>query len=205
MNKKQLLLVAAVAALVGGQAMAQETPWLVRLRAVQLGMANSWSPTADGTAAGITALGANDKSIGEVDVTYFLTPNWAAELILTMPQRQLVTLNGTTALGSFNHLPPTLSLQYHFTDLPGFKPYVGLGVNYTKITAVDLTGGLQLDKSSTGASAQLGVDFPLDKKWSLNVDIKKVYIKTDVYDGASNLGTLKLDPTLFGVGIGYRF
>jgi outer membrane protein len=35
--------------------------------------------------------------------------------------------------------------------------------------------------------------------------VKKVYIKTDVYDGATNKGTLKLDPVLVGVGVGYRF
>ncbi len=202
MNKKAVWMAAAVAALVGGQAMAQDTPWLVRLRTVQLSMANERDSALEGVAPG-TAV--NDKVIGELDVSYFFNKNWAAELILTVPQRQLVKTNDG-ALGSFNHLPPTLSLQYHFTDLQGFKPYVGLGVNYTKISSVNLDGGLALDKSSTGASMQVGVDFPLDKKWSLNVDVKKVYIKTDVYgaDGVS-VGTLKLDPTLFGVGIGYRF
>jgi outer membrane protein len=52
----------------------------------------------------------------------------------------------------------------------------------------------------------VGVDFPLDKKWFLNVDLKKVYIRTDVVTAAGvNAGTLKLDPTFFGVGLGYRF
>jgi outer membrane protein len=204
MNKKSMWMAAAVAALVGGQAMAQDTPWLVRLRTLQLSMANERDATLEGNAPGAAV---NDKVIGELDVSYFFNKNWAAELILTVPQRQLVKTNAG-ALGSFNHLPPTLSLQYHFTDLQGFKPYVGLGVNYTKISSVNLDGGLALDKSSTGASMQVGVDFPLDKKWSLNVDIKKAYIKTDVYGDATranSLGTLKLDPTLFGVGIGYRF
>lgn len=201
MKKKHVLIAAAVAALMAGQVMAQESPWLVRLRAVQLGMTNNWSPTVAGAA--VTSVTANDKVIGEVDVTYFLTKNLAAELILTLPQRQLVEANGS-ALGSFNHLPPTLTAQYHFTDLPGYKPYVGLGVNYTKVSGVAL-GALTLDSSSTGAAMQVGVDFPIDKKWSLNVDVKKVYIKTDVYSGSTSLGTLKLDPTLLGVGVGYRF
>jgi outer membrane protein len=77
-------------------------------------------------------------------------------------------------------------------------------VNYTKVSGVAL-GALTLDSSSTGAAMQVGVDFPIDKKWSLNVDVKKVYIKTDVYSGSTSLGTLKLDPTLLGVGVGYRF
>lgn len=198
MNKKNVLLAAALAALVSGQAMAQESPWLVRLRAVQLSMSNQNDTS-------VAELAVNDKVIPEVDITYFMTKNLAAELILTVPQRQIVKA-GATDLGSFTHLPPTLTLQYHFTDMPGFKPYVGVGVNYTKISNVNINGGVTLDSSSTGAAAQIGVDFPLDKKWSLNVDVKKVYIKTDVYTSAGvNLGTLKLDPTLFGVGLGYRF
>jgi len=199
MNKPLICVAAVAAALVGGQALAQESPWLVRLRAVQLDMANENS-------TGVRGLGANNKTIGELDVSYFWTPNWAAELVLTVPQRQIVRAESGD-LGGFTHLPPTLTFQYHWTGLDGFKPYLGLGVNYTKITGVNVADGqYTLDSSSTGASAQLGVDIPLDKKWSLNVDVKKVYIKSDMYSNVgTNLGTLKLDPTLFGVGIGYRF
>ena len=131
----------------------------------------------------------------------------AAELILTIPQSQTVYA-GSASLGTFKHLPPTLTLQYHFTDLGAYKPYVGAGLNYTKISGVDLKNGstvLQLDGHSYGAALQAGVDIPLDKQWSLNFDVKKVYIKTDVYAAGASLGTLKLDPTLVGVGVGYRF
>ena len=64
MKKKHVLIAAAVAALMAGQVMAQESPWLVRLRAVQLGMTNNWSPTVAGAA--VTSVTANDKVIGEV-------------------------------------------------------------------------------------------------------------------------------------------
>lgn len=202
MKKKYVMLAAAVAAMVAGQAMAQESPWLVRFRAVQLGMANERSADLE---AALHGVGSNDKVIGEVDVSYFFTPNIAAELILTVPQQQIVRAN-SGQLGTFVHLPPTLNLQYHFTGLQGFKPYVGAGVNYTKISSVDIAGGAgDLKSSSTGASLQAGLDIPLDKKWSINMDVKKVYIKSDVFVGGVNKGTLKLDPTLFGVGLGYRF
>jgi outer membrane protein len=45
----------------------------------------------------------------------------------------------------------------------------------------------------------------LDKKWSINFDVKKVYIKTNVYAAGVSAGTLKLDPVMVGAGIGYRF
>jgi outer membrane protein len=195
--KKQLIVIAALAALGMGVVQAQETPWLVRARAVNLDMANK-----DSTGLGLTV---DNKTIPEVDVSYFFTPNIAAELILTVPQKQTVSSNGTS-IGTFKHLPPTLLMQYHFTGLNGYTPYVGAGINYTDISKVNLLGGVAtLDKDSWGGALQVGVDIPLDKNWSINFDVKKVYIRTHVYAGGVNAGTLKLDPLLVGAGVGYRF
>ena len=196
---KKILIAAAVGMLVAGSVAAQESPWLVRARAVNLNMANK-----DAVAGGALNLSVNDKTIGEVDVSYFFNKNVAAELILTLPQSQGVYSSGTS-IGNFKHLPPTLTLQYHFTDFNGFKPYVGAGVNYTKITGDKLDAPYSLDSKSYGAAFQAGVDVPLTKQVSLNFDIKKVYIQTDVYANGVNKGTLKLDPVLVGVGVGYRF
>ena len=193
---KKILIAAAVGMLVAGSVAAQESPWLVRARAVNLNMANK-----DSTGLALTV---NDKTIGEVDVSYFFNKNVAAELILSLPQKQAVHA-GTSAIGSFKHLPPTLTLQYHFTDFNGFKPYVGAGVNYTKITGDKLDSPYSLDSKSYGAAFQAGVDVPLTKQVSLNFDVKKVYIQTDVYSSGAKAGTLKLDPVLVGVGVGYRF
>jgi outer membrane protein len=196
-NMKKILIAAAVGMLVAGSVTAQESPWLVRARAVNLNMAND-------VTSGLAGVNVNDKTIGEVDVSYFFNKNVAAELILTLPQTQAV-YSGAAPLGSFKHLPPTLTLQYHFTDFQGFKPYVGAGLNYTKITG-DSLGTLHLDNESYGAALQVGVDVPLTKQVSLNLDVKKLSIKTDVYNAAGvSQGTLKLDPTLIGVGVGYRF
>lgn len=199
---KKILIAAAVGMLVAGHVAAQESPWLVRARVVNLQMANDTTGTVNALNVNV-----NDKTIPEVDITYFINKNVAAELILTVPQSQTVYA-GSASLGTFKHLPPTLTLQYHFTDLGAYKPYVGAGLNYTKISGVDLKNGstvLQLDSHSYGAALQAGVDIPLDKQWSLNFDVKKVYIKTDVYASGASLGTLKLDPVLVGVGVGYRF
>ena len=199
---KKMIVLAALAACGLGAVQAQESPWMVRFRATNLDMANK-----DSTGLGLTA---NNKVIPEVDVTYFFNKNVAAELVLTVPQKQ--TVNSTYFggdLGTFKHLPPTLLAQYHFTDFNGFKPYVGAGINYTKISSVNLAlpnaTKVTLDGHSWGGALQVGVDIPLDKNWSLNFDVKKIYIKTDVYAGGSNAGTLKLDPVAASVGIGYRF
>jgi outer membrane protein len=159
----------------------------------------------DSTGLGLTV---NDKTIPEVDISYFFSKNIAAELILTVPQKQHVYSNGAD-LGTFKHLPPTLTVQYHFTDFAGYKPYVGAGLNYTQITAEQISAGgtnnVTLSDKSIGGALQAGVDIPLTKQVSLNIDVKKVYLKTHVYVGGADGGTLKLDPVLFGVGVGYRF
>ncbi len=190
---------------------AVDQPWMVRVRAVNMGMANQSDPIP---ALGVTAtdtIEVSDKIIPELDVSYFFTPNWAAELVLTYPQKHDVTLvnNGTrTNLGTFKHLPPVLSLQYHFKPGAKFQPYAGLGVNYTKISSVKLAAGaqpLELEGHSTGLAFNLGADYHLQDNMYLNVDIKKVQLRSDVLANGAVVSKAKLDPLLVGVGIGWRF
>ena len=198
MMKKTLLAAAALCALTSGAAMAQNYPqdgkWMVRARAVHLDSANKDSTPLD--------LSVNNKMIPELDISYFFTPNFAAELILTYPQKHDVRAGGAE-IGSLKHLPPTLLAQYHFTNLGAFKPYVGAGINYTRFSSVDILGGaLNVKKNSFGPALQVGFDYALDKNWSINFDVKKVYIDTNVSGG---IGKFKVDPVLVGVGVGYRF
>jgi len=196
---KKILIAAAVGMLVAGQVSAQESPWLLRARAVNLSMSNHDSTALD--------LKVDDKTIPEVDVSYFFNKNVAAELVLTVPQQQQVSAGalGGANVGTFKHLPPTLTVQYHFTNFDGYKPYVGAGLNYTRISDVNIPG-YSLDNHSYGFALQAGVDVPLTKQVSLNFDVKKVQIQTGVYNTAGvSQGTLKLDPVLVGVGVGYRF
>ena len=200
MNQQKIVVaVALCATLMSGAAMAQqaeEGPWLVRARAVHLDSANKDSTGLD--------LSVNDKWIPEVDISYFFTKNLAAELILTVPQKHTLRAGGTD-IGSLKHLPPSLLVQYHFTDAPGFKPYVGAGVNYTRFSSIRLPAGVGIDRNSFGAALQVGVDIPVAKNMYLNLDVKKVFIKTDVSAAGAKLGTFKVDPVLVGVGLGWRF
>jgi outer membrane protein len=198
MFKNTLIALSAAAALAAAlPAAAQDTGnWIVRARAVHLDSADK-----DSTGLDLTI---NNKWIPEVDISYFFSPNLAAELILTYPQKQTVYSAGAE-IGTFKHLPPTLTLQYHFTGM-SFRPYVGAGVNYTHISSVDLlNGGADLKKNSYGLAVQVGVDVPLSGGWLLNADIKKVQIGTKVYVGGVDQGKFKVDPLLIGIGVGKRF
>ena len=198
--KKTLLAVAALCAMTSGAAMAQQQDgkWQVRVRAVHLESDN-------GGAAGAAGVSINDKVIPELDISYYFTPNFAAELVLTYPQKQDVRLNGAK-IGSLKHLPPSLMAQYHFTNFGAFKPYLGAGINYTRFSNVDLPAGLDVKRNSWGGALQVGFDYALDKNWSLNFDIKKVYLGTKVTGaGVFENTKFKVDPWLVGVGVGYRF
>ncbi len=203
MNKLATLTLLA-AALAAPSLRAEEGPWMVRLRAVQIQPANK-SDAASGIPA--DAIHVSNKTIPEVDFSYFFSKNFSAELILTVPQQHDVTLAGTK-IGTFKHLPPTLTAQWHFLPGGSVSPYVGAGLNFTLISDVKLAdGALDLDKSSLGLAAQAGVDFKVAKNCYINLDVKYVQIKSDVKVAATGakVTTVKVDPMLFGVGIGYRF
>jgi outer membrane protein len=151
------------------------------------------------------SLGVSNEVTPELDLSWFFTPNIAVELILAT-QRHQVT-NAGADIGSVKHLPPTLLLQYHFMPSQDLKPYVGVGLNHTRFYDVNLAGGaLTVDRTSTGGAIQAGFDYRLSGKWYLNVDVKKIWIETDVKTAAGAfVSSLKIDPVIFGVGLGYKF
>ncbi|WP_151632397.1 OmpW/AlkL family protein [Noviherbaspirillum aerium] len=208
---KKIILAATVAVTALGifstQASAQQSPWQLRARAVHIDPADK-SSAGTGALAGLPAdaITVSSKTIPEVDISYFFTPNLAAELILTYPQKHDVSVSGLGKIGTFKHLPPTLTLQYHFAPAAQISPYVGAGVNYTRISSVRLLNGTaDLESHSFGLALQAGIDFKLDKNWSLNFDVKKVQIRSDVLVGGVAVSKVKVDPVLVGVGLGYRF
>lgn len=162
----------------------------------------------DGTPTGLDAKLGNDY-VPEVDFSYFVTDNIALELIAATTKHE-VDAGTAIGLGSVWLLPPTLTLQYHFAPKERFSPYVGAGVNYT-IFYNEKRGEAQSIKydDSFGVALQAGFDYAISGPWSLNVDVKKLWLSTDVK--ASVLGgvpvkaDVDINPWIFGVGIGYRF
>ncbi len=205
MKSKALALILATlgAAMVTAPVHAEESPWLVRARATHLNPADKSAPLAGVGAS--DRISVESRTIPEVDISYFFSPNIAAELVLTYPQKHSVYLDGKE-IGTFKHLPPTLLAQYHFVPGSQFSPYVGAGVNVTRMSSVKLLGGAgDLESSSVGLALQAGMDFKVDKHWSINLDIKRVNIRSDVMAGGATISAVKVDPILASVGVGYRF
>jgi outer membrane protein len=200
------------------------SPWEIRVRALAV------LPYASGSSvnvAGVPALSSpnsglsiGDSVVPELDITYYFTRNWAAELILGVTPHKIT---GTGSLNSVDVgrawlLPPTLTLQYHFTDFGAFQPYVGVGVNYTVFFdqsagntpsgAVPAITSLNV-KDSFGAAAQIGFDYMIDRHWGINVDAKWLYLEPSYSATAAGTipisGTAHINPWLIGAGIAYKF
>jgi outer membrane protein len=163
--------------------------------------------------------------------TYMFTENWGFDILAAWPFKHDIDLDatvsdgkmtesGTVRFGEVEHLPPTFSVQYHFSPQADFQPYVGLGVNYTTFLSEDLSqdvieagfADFSLD-DSFGVAAQFGADWMLSGQWLINFDIRWINIEADlegtIDDGTgpvtADLGTVKIDPWVFAVNLGYRF
>ncbi len=235
--KKTLVALAVAAALVPSLAMAEAGDIVVRLRATHISADESSKLGAQtdatygaGTAAALygtgTALQVDSNTIPEIDFSYYITKNIAAELILAAGTRHDVKVNGAGGaidshdLGSVNLLPPTLTLQWHFNPDQTIDPYVGAGLSYVRAMDRGLTAGttglpIHISRSSWGPAIQAGVDYNLENKWLLNFDVKKIWVDTDVQlDTQGALGTaagfkkidnLDINPWVVSVGFGKKF
>lgn len=193
------LALAALALLVPASQAAQgDSPWSVRIGA-------TWLETVDKSTNSAVPVKVEDKLIPEIDITYAFNAHWSAELVLSIPQEHSVSSAGVP-LGEFKHLPPTLLAKYTFNPEGAFRPYLGAGVNVTLIFDDRLAGGaLKLDTWSVGPAVQIGADWELGERWSLNADVKRAMIRTDVKAGGVKITEARLDPWLFSLGVRYHF
>jgi outer membrane protein len=162
----------------------------------------------------------------EIDITYMVTDNIGVELIAATAKHSAKLaafrnlggpLEGAKAADTWV-LPPTLTVQYHFNPEGAYRPYIGLGLNYTMFyaeraseTLKGVTGAgtkVGID-DSVGYSVQAGIDIPINETFFINLDVK--YIQIDTKARFKNMAipnqTVKidLDPIVAGIGVGMRF
>ena len=173
--------------------------WLVRFGLSTVDPKSSNSPLVSvdaGTSASVT-------------LSYMYTDNVSIELLAAYPFEHDIDLVGGDKVADTKHLPPTLSLNYHFTTASAFKPYIGVGVNYTTFFSESTTGALagtdlSLD-DSWGLAGQIGMDYEVNDRWSVNLAARYIDIETDAKLDGVPLGTVEIDPWVFSVQAGYRF
>lgn len=171
--------------------------------------------------------------IPELDISYYLTKNIAIEAICCFSKHK-ITGTGSIAgldIGSKWVFPPTVLLQYHFTNFGAFQPYIGVGVNYTAFfggksggnwapywSGIGFTGFNAITNLSVGSSfgvaGQIGFDYMLNQNWGVNVDVKRIMMQPTahalVWNNLANAiipvrAKVNIDPWVVSAGLTYRF
>ena len=141
--------------------------------------------------------------------TYMMTDIWGVELFAAYPFEHDISLLDGTKVATTKQLPPTVSIQYHFMPTSKFQPYIGVGINYTNFFSEKTMGPLEGTNLSLGDSwgfaGQIGFDVMIGENWFLNVDGRYMNIETKAKLDGTSLGTVKIDPMVYGASIGFRF
>jgi outer membrane protein len=171
--------------------------------------------------SGITGIGnppGADAQVGSATTVLFtyeyrVMPDVGVELVLGVPPKIKATASGSIAfLGPIleaKNLAPTVLVNYHFGQ-PGdsFRPYVGAGINYTRFVGISTPYGWQVSLSdSWGPTAQVGVDYAMNKQWGAYASIAAVKVKSDLVAIGANVlqTTIDFRPVVYSMGISYRF
>jgi len=199
------LAVAASLALFAMGAQAQEAgDWVVKF-----GLHNVDPDSNNGSVAGgAYEVDVRSNARPSLQAEYFFTPSLGLEVLAAIPFKHDIKLNGVKA-ASAKQLPPTVSVQWHFNPNGKVNPFIGAGLNYTTFFSVNETGplaGTQLSlDSSWGLAFHTGIDFKLNDKWLLSIDGRWIDIDTKASLNGADIGSVKIDPFVYGVSVGYRF
>lgn len=136
---------------------------------------------------------------------YFIRDNLGIELLASTPFDHDISIDGIGDAGSTNHLPPTLSLNYHFPTQTALKPFVGAGLNYTIFFDEDSDLGDLDIEDSLGISLQAGVDYAVSDTGALRLNVRWFDIDSDVELNGTKIGEVEIDPWLVGLSYVFRF
>ncbi|AOF52549.1 hypothetical protein BKG95_03860 [Rodentibacter pneumotropicus] len=226
--KKTALALGLTAALFAGVANAHQAGDVILRAGGVFVSANSESTTK--TAVPVNLEVGDNAQLG-LTGTYMFTDNIGLELLAATPFSHKVKANvpGLSALTNgavgdnlgnvvkVKQLPPSLYLQYYFLDKDaGSRPYLGVGLNYTRFFNAKSTNTLITDvnvkKHSFAPVVNAGIDIKLTDSLYLNTAMWYTRIKTTakfkvpaVTAGYEHEVKLKLDPFVFFAGLAYRF
>ncbi len=208
MRNKMILscaLAAAVAA-VATPALAQSKgDWTLGVGVHQVNPKSDNGKLAGGTLAVDVDSDVKPTITGE----YFIADNVGIEVLAALPFKHDINIDGLGRVGSTKHLPPVVSIQYHFNSKGKVSPFLGAGINYTTFFSEDTTGALAGSKlkleDSWGLAAHAGIDFAVADKSSIRVDLRWIDIDSKVKLDGQKLGTVNIDPLVYGVAYVHRF
>lgn len=187
--------------------------WLVHVDGANVFTNESSSVAVGGAKVPDGSVSLANNLTATFDVSYFLTPKIALNVYSGYPPRAHIKGAGSLAafgtLASANYGPLTVSGEYHFSGFGALKPYVGAGVTYVVFLNVDdaALNDVSVD-NAFGPALKLGVDYDVSERWTLHSYIQQFWVSTNVtakVGPAPASAHVAINPTIIGVGIGYRF
>ncbi len=231
MFKKSLIALAILgsSAVLNGVLAYEQGDYIVRGGAAVVEPQDSSSPVVI-TEPGLGSTGAarvavdTNTQVG-LSLTYMYTRQVGIELLAATPfSHDIVGSDGAVGFGKLaetKHLPPTLTVNYHFNDATSaFQPYIGAGLNYTvffdeKVTPtldstaafnalaslaagaavnVGAVNGTDIDlENSLGLALHVGFDYQLTDNLGLNAAFWRINIdsEAEITTSTANVGAVK--------------
>jgi len=146
----------------------------------------------------------DDAWAGIFSVGYMFDEHWAGEMYFATPFQTDLTIKDVGE-GEADVWPLTFSALYYFNPNGHWRPYLGAGINFTEFSG-EKPNELHLG-GSIGPAATAGIDFLFTRHWFATLDLRWIYVQTEVQaNGSQNdYGDLQLSPLVAGAMVGYRF
>ena len=115
---------------------------------------------------------------------------------------------GGAKVGTVKHLPPTLTVQYHFPTGGAITPFLGAGLTWVTFFEEDTSAALGADidlKDSWGLSVHAGFDYRISDRGAIRADLRWMDIDSEVSADGAVLGTTTIDPLVAGLSYIWKF
>ena len=174
-----------------------------------LGLQNVNPKSDNGILAGANASVEDDWALTG-SFAYHFADNWSAELWTGRSKYEHdVALDGLGVVGSVEHRPTTVGLNYHFMQDGSFRPFVGLGYGWVNVSGEQskgaLSGTVLRGDNSNGLSLKAGADYYFNDSFFLRGEVRYLDFDTDVTVNGGYVGTANVDPIIYGISLGAQF
>ena len=181
----------------------------------------------------LTGTGAHASSTNTLGITteYYATDHIGIATLIGLPLTVNLDGDGTLSkygtLGTTRPMPPAIEVRYHLFDAQSkFRPFVGLGVNYTWFTQVRATNHQFItDSVGPGGSIhatlsaswnpvfEVGANYTFAKHWSVGASVgymplqthMTIYGQTATGTQIVSKSTLRIEPINVFLNVGYTF